>query len=184
MKKIVITALAAVMILGLGVGSVSAASASNSLKTGTFGFNVGFGDSVFGDTGVISITGKYLLTSDLALLAGIGTQVSSGDLDADYFATSVGVRKYLNTDDFAPFIEGKFSYAKEKFQIPSNQIDQTGFDFSANFGAEYFLHKQFSIEGAVGVGFGTATIRRTGLPDQDYTYFGTHSVGISANFYF
>jgi hypothetical protein len=43
--------------IGLGLGSASAAS--NSLKTGSFGFNVGFGDSALGDAGTITITGKY-----------------------------------------------------------------------------------------------------------------------------
>jgi hypothetical protein len=89
------------------------------------------------------------------------------------------VRKYFKTDEFAPFIEGKFTYASEDIEIKG--VDRTTAEFAANFGAEYFLHKQFSIEGSVGLGFGTVNDKNSG---QDYTYFGTHTVGLSANFYF
>ncbi len=57
MKKICILAMTVIASIGLGLGSASAAS--NSLKTGSFGFNVGFGDSALGDAGTITITGKY-----------------------------------------------------------------------------------------------------------------------------
>lgn len=182
MKKIVVIAAALIMAFGIIAGSASAAaSANNSLKSGSFGFNVGLGDSLFGDKGAVTISGKYLIMNDLAILAGVGMQGSSGDLDANYFSTSVGARKYLKVDDFAPFVGGKFSYASEKNNTAGN-INQKAFDLSGNFGAEYFLHKQFSIEGSVGIGFGTVK-DKTG-PDRDYTYFGTRTVGVSANFYF
>ena len=180
MKKVVIIMAAVAVIMGLGIGSASAAAnTSSSLKAGTFGFNVGFQDSSLGGTGVIMVSGKYLVLDDLAITAGAGIQASSGDLNADYFALSGGVRKYLRTDEFAPFIEGKFTYVSEDIDVKG--VDKTTADFSANFGAEYFLHKQFSIEGSVGLGFGTVHDK---ISDKDYTYFGTHTVGLSANFYF
>jgi hypothetical protein len=179
MKKHAIVAIAVAMIMGLGIGSVSAADAASGLKAGVFGFNVGYGDSALGNTGVITLSGKYLVLNDLAIVAGVGMQASSGDLDARYFSLSAGVRKYFRTDDFAPFLEGKFSYISEN--IDAKGIDSTMADFSANFGAEYFLHKQFSIEGSVGLGLGSVDNKIT---NQDYTYFGTHTVGVSANFYF
>jgi len=179
MKKMAIAAMVAVLIMGLGIGSASAASSSSSLQAGSLGFNVGFGDSALGANGVVNVSGRYFIMNDMAIQAGVGLQTSSGDLDADYFSTSVGARKYFRTDDFAPFVEGKFSYVKEK--VSAKFVDTTTIDFSGNFGAEYFLHRQFSIEGSVGVGFGTVKENAT---SQDYTYFGTHTVGISANFYF
>ena len=181
MKKVVIIMAAVAMFTGAGIGSASAAAnTSSSLNAGAFGINVGFQDSSsIGGTGVIMISGKYLILNDLAVTAGFGIQASSGDLDADFFALSAGVRKYFRTDEFAPFIEGKFTYASEDIDIIG--VDKTTADFSANFGAEYFLHKQFSIEGSVGLGFGTVHDKISG---QDYTYFGTHTVGLSANFYF
>jgi hypothetical protein len=177
MKKFLIIAIVLGLVMGLGIGSASAAG--NSLKAGTFGFNVGYGDSVFGDTGIITISAKYFGASDLAILAGIGVQGSTGDLDANYFGITAGVRKYLKVDDFSPFIEGKFSYATEEFDAEG--VDRDAFDVSARFGAEYFLHKQFSIEGSIGFGFGAVD---NNITNQDYTYFGTRSVGVSANFYF
>jgi hypothetical protein len=184
MKKVVLIVAAAAVIMGLGIGSASAASGSNSLKSGTVGFNVGFGDSVFGNVGVVTISGKYFFQDNFAIVAGVGVQESSGDLDAKFFSLSGGARYYLRTDDFSPFVEGKFSYEDENIDITGVRTDQTALDFAAVVGAEYFLHKQFSIEGAVGLGFGTITVKNPGLPDQDVTYFGTRTVGVSANFYF
>lgn len=186
MKKLAIAAMAVVLIMGLGAGSASAASSSSSssLKAGTLGFNVGFGDSVFGNNGVVTISGKYFITSDLAIVGGVGSQFSSGDLDSDFSSLSGGARKYFRTDDFSPFVEGKFTYAHEKNTVDNN-IDKTAFDLSFIFGGEYFLHRQFSIEAGVGVGFGTVSVKSpTSAPSQDYTYFGTRTVGVSANFYF
>jgi hypothetical protein len=177
MKKLLIATAVIIAVMGLGTGSASAAD--NSLKAGTFGFNVGFGDSALGEPGVVMITGKYLVQSDLAVLAGFGMQASSGDVESDFFGFTAGVRKYLKVGDFAPFIGGKISYEKE--ENDPNGIDRTVIDIAAVFGAEYFLHKQFSIEGSIGLGFGTV---ENEAPNTDYTYFGTRTVGVSANFYF
>jgi hypothetical protein len=177
MKKFFIITAALMAITGMGISSVSAADTS--LKSGKFGFNVGFGDSALGEPGVVTITGKYFIQNDLALLAGFGVQGSSGDVAADFFAFSVGVRKYLKVSDFAPFVGGKLSYEKEKSDL--NGIDRTVVDLSGVVGAEYFLHKQFSIEGSIGIGFGSVDNK---APNTDYTYFGTRTVGVSANFYF
>jgi len=54
-------------------------------------------------------------------------------------------------------------------------------DISAGFGAEYFLHKQFSVEGSVGIGFGVEDNNDT---HDDDTYLGTRTIGVKANFYF
>jgi hypothetical protein len=117
--------------------------------------------------------------NDLAVLAGFGVQGSTGDLDSNFFSISAGVRKYLSSDDFAPFVGGKFSYENEK--IDALGIHKTAVDLLGVFGAEYFLHKQFSIEGSVGLGFGSVDDKNTG---KSYTSFGTRTVGVSANFYF
>ena len=115
MKKLLIitAALTAIIaVMGFGIGSASAAD--NSLKAGTFGFNVGFGDSALGEPGVVMISGKYFVQNDLALIAGFGAQASSGDVSSDFFGISFGVRKYLKVSDFAPFVGGKLSYEKDK----------------------------------------------------------------------
>ena len=183
MKKIVIIAAAVAVIMGLGIGSASAAG-SNSLKSGTVGFNVGFGDSILGPTGVVTIGGKFFASDNLAIVGAFGFQESSGDLDDKFFSLSAGARYYLRTDDFSPFVEGRFTYEDENTNVTGVRTDRTAFDLSALIGAECFLHRQFSIEGAVGFGFGTITVKNPGLPDQDVTYFGTRTVGVSANFYF
>lgn len=190
MKKLIVVAVALVMVMGL----VGSASAANSLRSGAMGINVGMGDSIFSNSsmqgsitsatgayihGVVNVTGKYMLNNELALLAGFGLQSDTGDADASYFGIAFGIRSYTRVDDFAPFFQGKFTY--ESLKVDPAVVDATAFDFSIGFGAEYFFHKQFSVEGNVGIGFGTVSDDVTNVDD---TYFGTRTVGVSANFYF
>ncbi|HXY55899.1 MAG TPA: hypothetical protein VEM40_14645 [Nitrospirota bacterium] len=187
MKRFLIVAAVLGFVMGLGSGSASAAG--NSLKAGMFGFGVGVGNSVFGNTGgtsgtaagVITISGKYFVANDLAVTAGLGIQGSTGDVDANFFSIAGGLRKYLKVDDFAPFLEGRVTYVTEKFTGGAGGVHQDVLDLSGIFGAEYFLTKQFSFEGSIGFGIGHVENDTT---NQDYTYFGTRTVGVSANFYF
>ncbi len=175
MRKLVSVALSIVIVMGVGVGS---ALAQNSLMAGNMGISVGLGNSVFGDTSdsIIDITGKYFIADDIALLAGFGFETHGGDADGSYLGLTVGVRKYLNTDDFALFLDGKVSYINQDVDGDTDTID-----LSAGFGAEYFLHKQFSVEASVGIGFGVEDNNDT---HDDDVYFGTRSIGVKANFYF
>jgi hypothetical protein len=150
------------------------------LNAGAKGINVGMGNSIFGDVGVVRITGKYFIDKDLALLAGFGFQTSTGDYDADFFSIQVGIRKYLSTGEFAPFAGGRITYEKVKITTPP-AVDEKTIDLLGEFGAEYFFSKQFSLEGSIGLGFGTQEDATT---NQDVTYLGTRTVGVSANFYF
>jgi hypothetical protein len=172
MRLVVTTAFISVIIC---VTNSFAASADTSLQEGTLGFNADFSSS----SDVLTLSARYFLADDLAVQAGFGFQVSSGDVDADFFSIVAGARKYFRTDEFAPFMEGSVAYINEKMQ--SLGIDTTTFELSGNFGAEFFLQKQFSIEGSVGARFGAVEDDRI---SQDYTYFGTRTVGVSANFYF
>ncbi len=179
MKKLVIVTVALLMIMGLVGGAFAA---NSSLNSGSMAINVGMGNSVYGDVGVTRITGKYFVNRDIALLAGFGFQASSGDYDAKFFSFQGGVRKYLKTDELSTFVEGKLTYEKQKISSPGFlPVDVDVIDFSVAFGAEYFFGKQFSLEGSVGIGFGT---QDDNTSNQSITYFGTRTVGVSANFYF
>ncbi len=176
MKKILVIAVAFVMIMGLAGGAMAAA-----MTSGGMGISVGMGNSVFGDTGLVRISGKYFIDKDLALLAGFGFQTTTGDVDVDVFSFQVGVRKYLGTGDFATFVGGRISYDTFEDTDPLFPEDQKAIDIMGEFGAEYFFSKQFSVEGSIGLGFGTVD---DNISNTDYTYFGTRTVGVSANFYF
>lgn len=175
MKKIIIVLLAAVIVAAAGVP----AFAAGGMSEGASGVNVGLGNSVFGDTGIVRISGKYFIARDLALLGGFGFQTSSGDYDTDVFSFQIGARKYLSTGDFAPFVGGRLTFEKIEITVPGLQEDVDVIDIMGEFGAEYFFSKQFSVEGSIGLGFGTVDLGVT-----DYTYLGTRTVGVSANFYF
>ena len=101
MKRFLIVAVVLGLVMWLGTGS--AIAAGNSLKAGMFGFGVGVGNSVFGNTGgtsgtaagVITLSGKYFVANDLAVTAGLGIQGSTGDVDAKFFSIAGGLRKFL-----------------------------------------------------------------------------------------
>lgn len=182
MRKIIVIVAALVMVLGLGT-----AFAANSLNSGSMGISVGVGDSAFshktlpgGGTinDVVDISGRYFVQKDMAITAGFGLQSDGGDADATYLSISAGIRKYLKADDFAPFVAGKFTYAKVEDDVAGTDVDLI--DLEASFGAEYFFNRQFSMEGAIGLGLGQIDFG----PAGDDTYFGTRTVGVFANFYF
>ena len=172
MKKL--ASLGATLVLALSAGSVSAA---NSLNAGTFGINVDTNDHSI-------INGKYLVTKDLAVLAGFGLAVRNntvGPVSISSTDTSflIGVRKYLKTDDFAPFVGGRFTL------VTTNDSNTTDLEFLGEAGVEYFVGKQFSIEGRVGFGFrSTETQFPPSTITEKDTIFGSSSASISANFYF
>jgi hypothetical protein len=192
MKRLGMIAVALVMVVGIGIGS---ASAANSLQQGKISIGVGMGDSYFNQkkdtTGtpaavndVVDLSARYLITKDLAIIGGFGLQIGSGDVDSTYFSFTGGVRKYLRTTDFAPFVGGQLTYATYKAEdyLGATTDDQKIMDLSAMFGAEYFVGPQFSLEGSVGIGMGQFTDNVNA--NSDYTYFGSRTVGVKANFYF
>ena len=172
MKKLLIVALSLVMITGLAGG---ASAADNSLRQGATGISVGVDNN--SDYDFLTISGRYFIQNDLAAILELGYRDQGGDVSGTFIGLGVGVRKYFKTADFAPFVEGRI-------KIESQDIngDTDTLELSANVGAEYFLHKQFSIEGSVGLALGK--VDNNDVANADYTYLTTHVVGVRANFYF
>ena len=169
MKRTIIVALVSIMILSIGVGS---ASAVNSLKQGTVGLNVNVNDDFL-------LSGKYFIMKDVAVLAGLGIGIKGGDAKGTDIGLGAGARKYLKTDDFAPFVGGFLLYSSTR------DSNQKTLSLMGEFGAEYFLHKEFSIEGSAGFGYQeTKTSPPVSNPSQKETTIGTHRFGLSLNFYF
>ena len=192
MKKGLIVAMAIVLVAMLS----GSAFAANSLSQGSKGISVGMGDSVFSHTiivdrpggeiiqnPVVDISGRIMLSGGMALYGGFGLQLNSGDVDGTYLGFTVGVRKYLSTNDFAPFVGGQVTYAQADADDAAGAaiFDMSVFDLAATFGAEYFLSKNFSLEGAIGIGLGKW---EDNVGNTDGTYLGTRTVGVHANFYF
>lgn len=178
MKKFLIVVVALAMVMGIGIAS---ASAANSLKEGTIGFNV----DALNSNDIFVITGKYFILKDVAVLAGFGFGAKGGDAKGTDLGISVGARKYLKIDDFAPFAGGSFFYSNTK------DGDQKDMSIMAEFGAEYFLHRQFSVEGSVGFGYTSSETETTtgtgaGAVTTNFkdTTIGTQRVALSFNFYF
>lgn len=170
MKKIVLVAVVMAMVMGIGIGS---ASAANSLQQGTIGFNI----KAVNSSNDFVLTGKYFVLKDLAVLAGFGFGAKGGDAEGTDFGIGAGLRKYLKTDDFAPFVGGSIFYST------TQDGDQEDLSVMAEFGAEYFLHKQFSVEGSIGFGY-TSSETETTVGGFKDTTIGTQKAAISFNFYF
>jgi hypothetical protein len=167
MKKIVLAS--ATLVLAMAAGSVSAA---NSLNSGTFGITVDTTDNFM-------INGKYFVAKDMAVLGGLGIRIAGGDAKGTDIGLMAGVRKYMKNEDLAPFVGGRFEY------ISTNDSNTKNLNLIAEAGAEYFVGKQFSLEGRVGFGYTSQDDKNpiSGVTTKA-TYIGTGRVGISANFYF
>lgn len=191
MKKIAIVAVVVVMMMGLA----GSAFAANSIAQGSKGISVGIGNDVFNQPNmpsgpatntqnpVVDISGRFFVAKDVALTLGAGLQMNSGDAEGTYLSFSFGARKYLSANDLAPFVGGQVSYtAYDAENAAGFKIaDATIFDLVGFVGAEYFFSKQFSMEGAIGLGLGKVS---DDLANIDTTYLGTRTLGVKANFYF
>jgi len=191
MKKITIIAVVVLMMAALS----GSAMAANSLASGAKALTIGFGDSVLNNVAnptdqnqnnpIVDIGGKIFVAKDMAITAGLGFQMNTGDLEGTYLSFNVGARKYLKTDDFAPFVGGQLSYITYEAELPPAQggkyVDFSAFEASVMVGAEYFIGKQFSVEGSIGLAIGKAEDDQSNL---DTTYIGTKNLGVKANFYF
>lgn len=167
MKRLVFIVLVVIVVMSFGIGS---ALAANSIKQGSAGINVNVSDDFV-------LWGKYFVMKDLAVLAGFGVGAKGGDANGTDFGIGGGVRKYLRVDDFAPFVGGSAFYST------TQDGDQKDWKIMGEFGAEYFMHKQFSVEGSVGFGF-ISSERTVGAVNTKETTFGTQRFGLSLNFYF
>lgn len=180
MKKLAVVVLTFVLAAAIWPGN---ASAANSLKQGTFGFNVDVNDDFI-------IAGKYLVSPDIAVLAGFGIGIRGADAEGTDIGITAGIRKYLKVDDFAPFVGGTAFYST------TEDGDVKNLSLMGEAGVEYFLHKQFSIEGKVGFGYTSQETKTPGTPQNiggvqipttntvKTTNIGTERFVISFNYYF
>ncbi len=179
--------LAALAVLGFA----GTAQAENSLKAGSMALNVtafdGTSDNSIYNAALQAsdlyvVQGKYFLQKDLAILAGVGIGINGGDAKGTDFGIRAGVRKYLKTADFAPFFGGVFGYSS------THDSDVKIMKVLAEFGAEYFFSKQFSVEGAARAGYVSYEAPNAlfggGPGTYKGTYVGTASGGFSVNYYF
>lgn len=158
--------------------AASSAYAANSLNEGTIGLTV----PVISGTAVTNnnaanplIAGKYMVGRDLAVLGGFGF-VSGGPSGGSVttFTLMGGVRKYMKVDDFAPFAGAFLQY-----ESTSSNPGSSAMTIAAEAGAEYFIAKQFSVEGKVNFGYVSKDIS-----GAKSTYFGTSTATAGLNFYF
>lgn len=163
MKKLILSAFIASTLMA------PAFAETPNLKAGTFGLGV----PINGDDTVI--TGKYLLSDGLAVSADLGFAVTDDDRPGRDGDTEIiigaGLRKYLKMADVAPFVGARF-------QVGSSDANDT-FLVVAEAGAEAFLLKNFSIEGAVGFGY-----RSNESGGVKQSSFGTTTFQAKLNYYF
>lgn len=173
----------AALAMTLAAGSVCAAGLP---QAGTFGVNVAVGTAggVANNPDELLITGKYLFARDMAVLAGVGLQFVDTGAATNNKSTDIGLmggfRKYLSTEDLAPFVGGQLHYVSTK----PGGTDVTTFMLYGEAGVEYFLSKQFSVEGSVFVGYASQETKPAVGASTKATVFGTSKANLSVNFYF
>ena len=192
MKKM--TLVVSTLALAMAAGSASAAtasSASNGPSAGNFGLNVDLTKPTtqFGTPADFLINGRYFITKDMAILAGFGLQMVDSGATTSSKSTNIGLmggfRKYLKTDDLAPFVGGKLQYLGTRAGTGATAADVTDLSILAEIGAEYYLAKQFSLEGSVGAGYASQESKAVvGGGSSKMTGFGSVTYNLSANFYF
>lgn len=183
MRNIILagTTLALAMVAG---GASAAGNRSDAgPAAGDIGINVPIGTATTSTDFVLN--GKYFVAKDMAVLAGVGMQMIDDGAATNNKSTSIGftggIRKYLKTDELAPFVGGLIQYVSTK---PAG-TDTTLFGLGVEGGAEYFLHKQFSLEGSVFVGYTSNETKPAGAATSTKaTMFGTVKSNLSVNFYF
>lgn len=183
MKNIVLAG--ATLALALAAGSAAAAGGT---AQGNFGLNVPLSkETISGQPIDFMLNGKYFIAKDMAVIAGFGLNIidTGAATNASYTAIGfkAGMRKYMKTDEFAPFIGGNFQYISTRDTTGATDISAIA--IVAEAGAEYFFAKQFSVEGSVNFGYLTADLEPVGGgATTDTSGFGTAAVNLSANFYF
>ena len=163
------------------------AAAESGPAAGKFGINIGFTQpsAISGTPANFLINGKYFITKDMAVLAGVGLVIVDSGAAANSKSTSLGfqggIRKYLKSDDFAPFVGGKLQYLSTR----QGANDVTDFALMAEGGAEYYFSKQFSVEGSIGLGYASSESKPVaGGASTKSTALGSTTFNVSANFYF
>jgi hypothetical protein len=186
MRKITLASSA--LTLAMAAGNACAATASGP-TAGSFGINVGFTQATAAGNNSTPanflVNGKYFISKDMAVLAGVGFDMVDSGAAANSQSTNLGFqggfRKYLKTDDLAPFVGGRLQYLSTR----QGANDVTDFALMAEGGAEYFLARQFSLEGSVGFGYSSAESKPVaGGATTKATAFGSTMFNVSANFYF
>jgi hypothetical protein len=169
MRRLVSVVLGIALIFGIGIGT--AAAATNSLKEGTLGLSVDVNNDFI-------LQGRYFILNDFAVLGEFGFGIKGDDGEGTDIGLGVGIRKYLRTEDLAPFVGGTIFYSS------TQDGDLKNFALLGIFGAEYFLHKQFSVEGSVGLGYSSEETKNAAGTTTTITNFGTQRFGLALNFYF
>lgn len=183
MKRI--TLVGATLILAMTVGSAAAqvrapAAAASLTETGTNKGAIGINGSISNGNSSL-ILAKYFLSKEWALKAGLAALktddgAGTSNSSSTFFGGVIGVNKYWSRGVYAPFI------GIQTGRVRGNDTNTTAIltNFEVQGGLEYFMHRNFSLQGQVG--FGIETREVTGASRQ--TVFGTSGLNVSANIYF
>lgn len=180
MKSIILAG--ATLVLAIAAGSASAGPIA-----GSVGINADLTSSTttLGTPSTFLVKGRYVIGNGMAVLAGVGLRMNDSGAPTNASSTDIGImggfRKYLRTDDLAPFVGGKLQY----LAVRQGTNDVTDITLMAEAGAEYFLGKQFSLEGSVGAGYASRESKPVaGGVTTTATAIGTATFNVSANYYF
>ena len=126
--------------------------AAAQIQTRGQGFGIG---GVLLPSGSPTVLATTRLGQDLALELGLALRVSSDDdsNDRSDFGIGFGLRKLWNTDErFQPYVGGRLSVTHMSWETRATKHDDTKFGMTGVLGGEYFVMRNLSLLGEVGLG--------------------------------
>jgi hypothetical protein len=143
---------------------------------------------------VWEVNDRLALRPELSFSVGTSEGSAAGvpGTSSDTWAVGVGVSAliYLKKwDALQTYVAPRFTYSRGTSSVESafggdNDLKSEGFTLNGLFGAQYALHRRFSVFGEVGVGFSNGETTLSGVDGRtESTSFGTRT-GVGVIFFF
>ncbi len=163
------------IVVGLLISATAAAE--NSFRSGAKAINLtvkSTADAILlSDAFDTRLKGKFFTSSNMAIMFGVGLNINGGDANGTDISLMGGARSYKSRGDYATFFGGLISYTDVE------AANTTELAILGEFGGEYFLGRQFSVEGSLRAGYVS-----TDVGPFNYTNLGTFGGQVSLNYYF
>ncbi len=125
--------------------------AASQTQTRGQGFGIG---GVLLPSGSPTVLATTRLGENLALELGVALRVSSDDSDDQTdFGVGFGLRRLWNTEErFQPYVGGRVNVTHTSRTVREEKHDDTKFGLMGVLGGEYFVMRNLSLLGEVGLG--------------------------------
>ena len=143
---------------------------------------------------VWEVNDRLALRPELSFSVGTSEGSAGGvtGTSSDTWTVGLGISALIylkNWDALKTYVAPRFTYSRATSSVESafggdNDLKSEGFTVNGLFGAQYALHRRFSVFGEVGVGFSDGETTLSGIDSRtESTSFGTRT-GVGVIFFF